>query len=86
MGSWKTIEIWLPRMVRMAASSSPMRSTPSRRMEPPTMRPGGSEIRRMSESAVTLLPQPDSPTIASVAPRPSEKDTPSTALTRPPRV
>ena len=50
------------------------------------MRPGGSAIRRMSESAVTLLPQPDSPTIASVAPRSSEKDTPSTALTRPARV
>ena len=40
----------------------------------------------MIESAVTLLPQPDSPTIASVSPRSSEKDTPSTAFTSPPRV
>ena len=36
---------------------------------PPTMRPGGSATRRMRDSAVTLLPQPDSPTIASVSPR-----------------
>ena len=50
------------------------------------MRPGGSATRRMRESAVTLLPQPDSPTIASVSPRSSENDTPSTALTRPARV
>ena len=33
------------------------------------MRPGGSGIRRISESAVMLLPQPDSPTIDNVSPR-----------------
>ena len=36
--------------------------------EPETMRPGGSGISRISDSAVMLLPQPDSPTIASVSP------------------
>ena len=61
-------------------------STPSRLIEPPTMRPGGSGISRISDSAVTLLPQPDSPTIASVSPRASANDTPSTALTAPERV
>ena len=33
----------------------------------------------MIESAVTLLPQPDSPTMPSVSPGASENDTPSTA-------
>ena len=32
------------------------------------MRPGGEAIRRRIESEVTLLPQPDSPTTASVSP------------------
>ena len=43
-------------------------------------------MSRISDSAVMLLPQPDSPTIASVSPRFSENDTPSTALTSPWRV
>jgi hypothetical protein len=38
------------------------------------------------ESAVTDFPEPDSPTIPSVAPRSSEKLTPSTAWTTPSRV
>ena len=33
--------------------------------------------------AVTLFPEPDSPTIASVLPRSTESETPSTAWTRP---
>ena len=37
----------------------------------------------MIVSAVTLLPDPDSPTIPSVWPLPSEKLTPSTAGTTP---
>ena len=86
IGSWKIIEISLPRMPRMVASSTATRSTPSRRIEPPTMRPGGSATRRIRDSAVTLLPQPDSPTMASVSPRWSENDTPSTAFTSPERV
>ncbi len=40
----------------------------------------------MIESAVTDLPQPDSPTIPSVWPRSTEKLTPSTARTTPSRV
>ena len=84
IGSWKIIEIALAAdRGASRASSSASRSVPSRRTEPPTMRPGGSATRRMSDSAVTLLPQPDSPTIASVSPRPSANETPSTALTVP---
>ena len=50
------------------------------------MRPGGEAIRRRIESEVTLLPQPDSPTTASVSPGWTENDTPSTARTTPSRV
>ena len=37
------------------------------------MRPGGCGTRRMIDSAVTLLPQPDSPTRPRVSPRPTVK-------------
>jgi len=47
---------------------------------------GGDAIRRRMESEVTLLPQPDSPTSASVSPGWTSKDTPSTARTIPSRV
>src|SRR3970040_501192 len=47
------------------------------------MRPGGCGTRPMIESAVTLLPQPDSPTMPRVRPRSRRKSTPSTARTTP---
>ena len=47
------------------------------------MRPGGFGTSRMIDSALTLLPQPDSPTIASVSPRLTWKETSSTARNRP---
>src|SRR6266545_3009146 len=49
---------------------------------PPTMRPGFGTMRRM-DCAVTVLPQPDSPTTPSVRPRASEYVKPSTARTVP---
>src|SRR6266404_751581 len=49
------------------------------------MRPGG-DTRRRIESAVTLLPQPDSPTRPSVRPRRSVKLMPSTARATPSEV
>src|SRR5262245_32335662 len=52
-------------------------------MRPPAMRPGGSGISRSTLSAVTDLPQPDSPTTPRVRPRSTSKDTPSTARTGP---
>src|ERR671932_311393 len=45
--------------------------------------PGGWGISRISDSALTLLPQPDSPTSPSASPSFSENDTPLTALTTP---
>ena len=50
------------------------------------MRPGGDGISRNIESAVTLLPQPLSPTIAKVSPGMTWNETPSTARTTPSRV
>ena len=43
------------------------------------MRPGGCGISFRIDSAVTLLPLPDSPTTASVSPAFTSNDTPSTA-------
>jgi hypothetical protein len=84
IGSWKIIAIWLPRTSISSAGDSASRSigrsAPRKSASPPTIRPG-SAIRRISESAVTLLPQPDSPTIPSTSPWSSENDTPSTART-----
>src|SRR5213592_3183153 len=47
------------------------------------MRPGGVGISRMMLSAVTLFPEPDSPTMPSVSPRLMWKSIPSTARTTP---
>ena len=49
---------------------------------PDSMRPGG-RIRRRIDSAVTLLPHPDSPTTPTVSPTPTLNDTPSTARATP---
>src|SRR6516164_9053074 len=86
IGSWKIIEISLPRMSRIPRSDRASRSWPPKRMLPSTMRPGGEAIRRNMESEVTVLPQPDSPTTASVSPGATEKEMPSTARTTPSRV
>ena len=79
-GSCRIIEIRLPRISRISFGvrcrmSSPFSSTwPPRVLAPPF---GNS---RMIDSAVRLLPQPDSPTRPRTSPRRSEKLTPSTAL------
>ena len=86
IGSWKIIEISLPRTSRISSSEILSRSRPASLIEPDTMRPGGSGISRISESAVMLLLQPDSPTMATISPAATSKSTPSTALTIPWRV
>jgi hypothetical protein len=68
IGSWKIIEISLPRSARIPASSIASRSLSSNRSFPETILPGGDAISRRMDSAVTLLPHPDSPTTASVSP------------------
>src|SRR5258706_1737718 len=79
IGSWKIIEMRLPRTARIAALGRRRRFAPSKRISPAT-RPGGLATSPMIESAVTLLPHPDSPTRPSVRPAWSARLTPSTAL------
>src|ERR1041384_4070266 len=63
IGSWKTMAMSSPRTLRISFSDSFARSLPLKRISPPVTRPGGA-TRRMIDIAVTLLPQPDSPTSA----------------------
>ena len=86
IGSWKIIEISLPRSSRRSSSPSSTRSRPPKRIRlPGSILPGGS-MSRMIESAVTLFPEPDSPTTPSVRPALTSRSTPSTARTSPERV
>src|SRR5450830_1502590 len=73
-----------PRKARMAAAGNCTRSAPSNLIEPPAMRPWPFGNKPMIDSDVTLLPQPDSPTIPSVRPDSTEKLMPSTAVNSPP--
>src|ERR1700712_2172497 len=52
-------------------------------MTSPSKTAFGSRIRRMIDITVTLLPEPDSPTMPRISPGAMLNDTPSTAPTRP---
>src|SRR5919204_608907 len=85
IGSWKIIAICRPRTRRSARWLRLRRSRPSKRAVPERTRPArGSRPRRAR--AVTLLPQPDSPTIPRVSPGPMSNEIPFTACTVPPPV
>src|SRR5262245_9333589 len=86
IGSWKIIAISLPRISRISSSESVRRSRPLNRIWPLTMRPAGRATRRITDSALTDLPHPDSPTSATVSPGRTFQDTPSTARTTAPEV
>ena len=81
--SWKIIAMRSPRMARISSSLSLSRSLPSNRISPFSMRPGGEGMRRRIDIEVTLLPEPDSPTMASVSPAATSKEMLSTAVTTP---
>ena len=83
MGSWKIIAMSLPRTSRISSSLMVRRLRSPSMSEPSTTLPGGSGMRRMSERAATVLPEPDSPTMPMVSLRSSVKLTPLTALTTP---
>ncbi len=83
IGSWKIIAMSLPRTWRISSSESASRSRPSKRISPVGISAGGMSCRRMIDSEVTLLPQPDSPTSPRVSPARIEKLIPSTARTTP---
>ena len=89
IGSWNTRPISPPRIARISrpfgASLTRSVCVPSARVSsisPSTMRPGGSTMRRI-DCAVTLLPQPLSPTMPSVLPGRTANDAPSTAFVVP---
>ena len=85
IGSWGTRPISFPRMVRSHDSSAPTRLRPSNHTSPPSMRPfDGSSW--LIAAAVVVLPEPDSPTMASVRPRWTSSDTSRTAGAQPPAV
>ena len=78
IGSWNTMATVSPRNRSSCRREHVTRSTPATRAEPLTLVAAGGS-RPMIESAVTDLPQPLSPTMASVSPGRRSKDTPSTA-------
>ena len=84
-GSCSTIEMRRPRISRISAGVRSRMFSPSSSTSPLMVRAPPFGSRRISDSAVRLLPQPDSPTRPSTSPRRSEKLTPSTAFTTPRR-
>ena len=68
IGSWKIIAMSRPRISRIRSSESSRRFPPWNRILPATTRPAGFASRRMIASEETDLPQPDSPTSATVSP------------------
>ena len=83
IGSWKTMAMPGPRMPCMRDCERVVSSVPSNRMEPPAMRAGGRGSRPMMVSAVTLLPEPDSPTMPRISPGSRLKEMSSTAVISP---
>ena len=80
-GSWKIIEILVPRSFDISSSVLPMSSSSPSLIEPVTW--ALSSRRPIRDRAVTDLPEPDSPTIPRVRPPQRSKLTPRTASTRP---
>ena len=70
-------------MERISLSEHLFSNFPLKFMEPPLIFPGGSGINFKIDKAVTLLPLPDSPTIAKVSPFFKFNETLSTALLTP---
>ncbi|MDT4824340.1 hypothetical protein FQZ97_575870 [compost metagenome] len=86
IGSWKIIATSAPRTLRSVALSARARSitSPPRRrscMLPLAILPPPCSTSRISASDVTDLPEPDSPTTASVSPRSTWNDRLRTAST-----
>ncbi len=71
IGSWNTMPATPPRSRRSSPSPAPMTLCPSTTTRPAQAAPGGSSCS--SDSAVSDLPEPLSPTSASVSPRSSVK-------------
>ena len=81
VGSCGMTPIWRPRIARSRRSPSVVRSTPSKRTEPPTTLAAGGSSPAMAW-AVVDLPEPDSPTRASTSPAPSAEVDPGDGVER----
>ena len=75
IGSWKITPISFPRTFRISSGFSFVRSRPLKATSPWRIFPDGWGSSRTSDIAVTLFPQPDSPTMPRVLPRAMSKDT-----------
>ena len=64
-GSWKIIAAWAPRTLRRPSSDIPTISWPPTLIEP-VIRVLARSCRPITAMLETLLPEPDSPTMASV--------------------
>ncbi|KAG0731386.1 hypothetical protein G6F23_015359 [Rhizopus arrhizus] len=71
-----------PRSLRSTAGSAFVTSTPSNRMAPPATT-SGAGVSPMMARAAWVLPLPDSPTMPTISPGATSKDTPLT-ISRPP--
>ena len=83
IGSWKTIAISAPADPSQLVVGRRRAAPGPRSVAEPSNRAFGARVRPISVIAVTDLPEPDSPTIASTSPARSWNDTPSTACTSP---
>ena len=83
IGSWKIIAMSPPSSARRSRARIACRSRPSKARRSARTRPGAS-IRPSTASAVTLLPEPDSPTMPTTSPASTEKLTSSTACSAAP--
>jgi hypothetical protein len=71
MGSWKIIEIFSPLIVRISSFGTLSRSWPWKKTSP-EMFACLASISPITVRELTLLPEPDSPTMPSVSPACSE--------------
>src|SRR6185503_20773698 len=78
-GSWKIIAMSLPVSALRSAADSDSSSRPANTMRRARTRPGKS-TSPISASAVTLLPEPDSPTQPTISPASIVRSTSSTAV------
>jgi hypothetical protein len=83
IGSWKIIDMRSPRTSSRCRFDNVSRSTPSSLIEPDGMRPGGCGMSPMTAIDVTVLPEPDSPTIPTVSWAPTWNDTSWTTVAQP---
>ena len=83
IGSWKIMPMRSPRTSRIARSPSVEQVPPVEHDAAGVDPAGGSGSSRMIASAVTHLPQPDSPTRPTISPASSVNDTSSTTRTGP---